>query len=106
MTKEEVIKLLNGKVVDWILNYPYEPDCDEEVSVSISQDFGLDNDMYAEVVALVYGSFWHDSGDYFTPPDSGGTISWNVKSIKIYDEDGEIIFEDTDITKMNGEYKF
>lgn len=106
MTREEVINLLEDKVRDYVTEYPYEPNCDGDVSVNLSKEFGLVNGLTAEVYAHVNGRFWHNRGDYFTPPESGGSISWAVRSIEIFDEDGGLIVNDTDITEMNGEHKF
>lgn len=106
MTREEAINLIKDDLEKWVCDYPYEPDSDGEVSVTISQEFEVGENLLAEVEVHVYGSFWYDRGDYFTPPDSGGSISWETRAIEFYDEDGETIFKEAYVKELSGEESF
>ena len=58
----------------------------------------------ADVSLRVYTSFCKDNGDYFTPPESSGSHSWEVTHLLIWDAEGELAEELNDSTYMEGEY--
>ena len=60
----------------------------------------------AEVTLRVYTSFCNDMGDYFTPPESSGTHSWEVTHLIIWDAEGELAEEMKDCGYMEGEYEW
>lgn len=60
----------------------------------------------AEVSLRVYTSFCKDNGDYFTPPESSGSHSWEVTHLLIWDAEGELAEELNDSTYMEGEYEW
>lgn len=105
MTREEAINLIKDDLEKWVCDYPYEPDYDGEVSIDISQEFEI-GDFLVEADVHVYGNFWYDRGDYFTPPDSGGSISWETQRIEFYDEEGESVFKETYVKELSGEESF
>ena len=60
----------------------------------------------AEVTLRVYTSVYNDRGDYFTPPESSGTHSWEVTHLLIWDAEGELAEELNDLGSMEGEYEW
>ena len=60
----------------------------------------------AEVTLRVYTSVCNDRGDYFTPPESSGSHSWEVTHLLIWDAEGELAEELNDSTYMEGEYEW
>lgn len=60
----------------------------------------------ADVTLRVHTSFYNDRGDYFTPPESSGTHSWEVTHLDIWDAEGELAEELNDLGYMEGEYEW
>ncbi len=60
----------------------------------------------ADVSLMVYTSFCKDNGDYFTPPESSVSHSWEVTHLLIWDAEGELAEELNDSTYMEGEYEW
>ena len=60
----------------------------------------------AEVTLRVYTSICYDRGNYFTPPESSGSHSWEVTHLLIWDAEGELAEELNDSTYMEGEYEW
>ena len=69
-------------------------------------DVELPEGYVAEVTLRVHTSFYNDRGDYFTPPESSGTHSWEVTHLGIWDADGELAEELNDLGYMDGEYEW
>ena len=60
----------------------------------------------ADVTLRVHTSFYNDRGDYFTPPESSGTHSWEVTHLDIWDAEGELAEELNELGYMEGEYEW
>ena len=60
----------------------------------------------ADVTLRVHTSFYNDRGDYFNPPESSGTHSWEVTHLAIWDAEGELAEELNDLGYMEGEYEW
>ena len=71
-----------------------------EVEVELPEGYS------ADVSLRVYTSFCKDNGDYFAPPESSGSHSWEVTHLLIWDEGGELAEELNDSTYMEGEYEW
>ena len=69
-------------------------------------DVELPEGYVADVTLRVYTSVYKDRGDYFTPPESSGTHSWEVTHLDIWDAEGELAEELNDSTYMEGEYEW
>ena len=69
-------------------------------------DVELPEGYVAEATLRVYTSVYNDRGDYFTPPESSGTHSWEVTHLDIWDADGELAEELNDLGYMDGEYEW
>ena len=69
-------------------------------------DMELPEGYVAEVTLRVHTSFYNDRGDYFTPPESSGTHSWEVTHLDIWDAEGELAEELNDLSYMEGEYEW
>ena len=71
-----------------------------EVEVELQEGY------VAEVTLRVHTSFYNDRGDYFTPPESSGSHSWEVTHLLIWDAEGELAEELNDLGYMEGEYEW
>ena len=60
----------------------------------------------ADITLRVHTSFYNDWGDYFSPPESSGTHSWEVTHLDIWDAEGELAEELNDLGYMDGEYEW
>lgn len=60
----------------------------------------------AEVTLRVYTSVYRDRGNYFTPPESRGTHSWEVTYLYIWNAEGKLVDEMNDWSYMEGEYEW
>ena len=60
----------------------------------------------ADAALRVYTSFSNDKGDYFSPPESSGTHSWEVTHLDIWDAEGELAEELNELGYMEGEYEW
>ena len=60
----------------------------------------------ADITLRVHTSFYNDRGDYFTPPESSGTHSWEVTHLDIWDAEGELAEELNELGYMEGEYEW
>ena len=60
----------------------------------------------ADVSIRIYTSIYKDNGDYFTPPESSISHSWEVTHLLIWDAEGELAEELNDSTYMEGEYEW
>ena len=60
----------------------------------------------ADIALRVYTSFSNDKGDYFSPPESSGTHSWEVTHLDIWGAEGELAEELNDLSYMEGEYEW
>ena len=60
----------------------------------------------ADVTLRVHTSFYNDRGDYFTPPESSGTHSWEVTHLDIWAAEGELAEELNELGYMEGEYEW
>ena len=69
-------------------------------------DVELPEGYVAEVTLRVYTSFYNDRGDYFTPPESSGTHSWEVTHLDIWDAEGKLAEELNELGYMEGEYEW
>ena len=109
---EQIKSRIEGEIEDYV---PEEHQLDIHYSTRVTKGKGtstLDIDVelpegyVAEVTLRVYTSFYNDRGDYFTPPESRGTHSWEVTHLDIWDEDGELAEELSDWGYMEGEYEW
>ena len=75
-----------------------------EGSSKLDVEVELPEGYSADVSLRVYTSFCKDNGDYFTPPESSGTHSWEVTHLDIWDAEGELAEELNDLGYMEGEY--
>lgn len=69
-------------------------------------DVELPEGYVADITLRVHTSFYNDRGDYFTPPESSGTHSWEVTHLDIWDAEGELAEELNDLGYMDGEYEW
>lgn len=69
-------------------------------------DVELPEGYVAEVTLRVYTDVYYDRGNYFTPPESRGTHSWEVTHLDIWDAEGELAEELNDLGYMEGEYEW
>ena len=58
----------------------------------------------ADVTLRVHTILYNDRGDYFTPPESRGTHSWEVTYLYIWNAEGKLVDEMNDWSYMEGEY--
>lgn len=77
-----------------------------EGTSTLDVEIELPEGYIADVSLRVYTSFCKDNGDYFTPPESSGSHSWEVTHLLIWDADGELTEELNDSTYMDGEYEW
>lgn len=77
-----------------------------EGSSKLDVEVELPEGYSADVSLRVYTSFCNDNGDYFTPPESSGSHSWEVTHLLIWDAEGELAEELNDSTYMEGEYEW
>ena len=71
-----------------------------DIEVELSEGY------VADVALRVYTSFSNDKGDYFSPPESSGTHSWEVTHLDIWDAEGELAEELNELGYMEGEYEW
>ena len=69
-------------------------------------DVELPEGYVADITLRVHTSFYNDRGDYFTPPESSGTHSWEVTHLDIWDAEGELAEELNELGYMEGEYEW
>ena len=69
-------------------------------------DVELPEGYVADVTLRVHTSFYNYRGDYFTPPESSGTHSWEVTHLGIWDAEEELAEELNDWGYMEGEYEW
>ena len=77
-----------------------------EGTSTLDIDVELPEGYVAEVTLRVYTSVCNDRGDYFTPPESSGSHSWEVAHLQIWDAEGELAEELNDLGYMEGEYEW
>ena len=77
-----------------------------EGSSKLDVEVELPEGYVADVTLRVHTSFYNDRGDYFTPPESSGTHSWEVTHLDIWDAEGELAEELNDSAYMEGEYEW
>ena len=77
-----------------------------EGTSTLEVEVELPDGYVAEVTLRVYTSVYYDRGDYFTPPESSGTHSWEVTHLDIWDAEGELAEELNDLGYMEGEYEW
>ncbi len=77
-----------------------------EGASSLDVEVELPEGYVAEVTLRVYASVYNDRGDYFTPPESSGTHSWEVTHLDIWDAEGELAEELNELGYMEGEYEW
>ena len=73
---------------------------------TLDVDVELPEGYVADITLRVHTSFYNDRGDYFTPPESSGTHSWEVTHLDIWDAEGELAEEMNDLGYMGGEYEW
>ena len=109
---EQIKSRIEGEIEDFI---PEDYNLDIRSSVRGSRGEGsskldieieLPEGYSADVSLRVYTSFCKDNGDYFTPPESSGSHSWEVTHLQIWDVEGELAEELNDSTYMEGEYEW
>ena len=109
---EQIKSRIEGEIEDYV---PEEYQLDIHYSTRVTKGKGtstLDIDVelpegyVADVTLRVYTSFYNDRGDYFNPPESSGTHSWEVTHLDIWDADGELAEELNDLGYMEGEYEW
>ena len=75
-------------------------------SSKIDIEVELSDGYVADVSLSIYTRAYNDDGNYVTPPESGGTHTWAVTYLQIWDAEGELVEELNDTTYMNGEYNW
>ena len=109
---EQIKSRIEGEIEDYV---PEEYQLDIRYSArgtrgegasSLDVEVELPEGYVAEVTLRVYTSVYNDRGDYFTPPESSGTHSWEVTHLDIWDAEGELAEELNDLGYMGGEYEW
>ena len=109
---EQIKSRIEGEIEDYV---PEEYQLDIRHTVrgtsgrgtsKLKVDVELPEGYVADVSLRVYTSFCKDNGDYFTPPESSGTHSWEVTHLQIWDAEGELAEELNDLSYMEGEYEW
>ena len=109
---EQIKSRIEGEIEDYV---PEEYQLDIRHTVrgtsgrgtsTLDIDVELPEGYVAEVTLRVYTSICNDRGDYFTPPESSGTHSWEVTHLQIWDAEGELAEELNELGYMDGEYEW
>ena len=109
---EQIKSRIEGEIEDYV---PEECQLDIRCSArgtrgegtsTLDIDVELPEGYVADITLRVHTSFYNDRGDYFTPPESSGTNSWEVTHLQIWDAEGELAEELNDSTYMEGEYEW
>ena len=109
---EQIKSRIEGEIEDYV---PEECQLDIRCSArgtrgegisTLDIDVELPEGYVAEVTLRVYTSVCNDWGDYFTPPESSGTHSWEVTHLDIWDAEGGLAEELNELTYMEGEYEW
>ena len=77
-----------------------------EGSSKLDVEVELPEGYVAEVTLRVHTSICYDRRDYFTPPESSGTHSWEVTHLDIWDAEGKLAEELNELSYMEGEYEW
>ena len=109
---EQIKSRIEGEIEDYV---PEEYQLDIRHTVrgtsgrgtsTLDIDVELPEGYVADITLRVHTSFYNDRGDYFTPPESSGTHSWEVTHLLIWTAAGGLAEELNDSTYMEGEYEW
>lgn len=109
---EQIKSRIEGEIEDYV---PEEYQLDIRHTVrgtsgrgtsTLDIDVELPEGYVADITLRVHTSFYNDRGDYFTPPESSGSHSWEVTHLQIWDAEGDLAEELNDSTYMEGEYEW
>ena len=109
---EQIKSRIEGEIEDYV---PEECQLDIRCSArgtrgegtsTLDVDVELPEGYVADITLRVHTSFYNDRGDYFTPPESSGSHSWEVTHLQIWDAEGELAEELNDLSYMEGEYEW